>query len=169
MDLDRLSEYASKIDLRRYKGVYRNGYVSSQDFSEQGAYFCAVSKSLISFVTEVFPLMLIHSLYEFQEWPKEEEPFADFSQSEWKSLLRTHWIPEYLGLKDGAKTVAHRFVSETKFKEDWLPISNQIATAALTSPILTIVRYSEIDAWNFSNYIIETATEYVDFQYWTTA
>ncbi|WFR59308.1 hypothetical protein QA584_09535 [Anaerocolumna sp. AGMB13025] len=167
--MEYLSECASNIELMEYNGIIRSERVASKDSSEQGAYFCAVPKLSYACIGEAFPLLLIHDLYDSQGWEKDKPPFNNFNKTEWKNLLRTIWIPEYLSLRKDDIKVEYKSVTEVEFCNDWLPITKQIAASAIQSSIQQIVRYGLIDAWNFSNYLIETKTEYIDFQFWTTA
>lgn len=163
-----LAEQAARINLQLSLDIIRSTKITSQDSSEQGAYFCAVPKSCFSSPGDAFPLLLIHNLYDSQEWDKTQPPFKDFNIPEWNKYLTSHWLPEYLALGT-TKQVAYKSVNETEFYSDWFTIANGIAVSALRSPIRNIIRYGMIDAWNFYDYILETDDEYIDFQYWTTA
>lgn len=168
-DLELLSQLAANTDWKEHKNFIRHELVYSQDSSEQGAYFCAVSKSLFSSVGEAFPLLLIHDICNYDMWAENNTPCDIVDRQEREHILRTIWIPEYLGLTKDTDTVSYKLVTEFDFRRDWLPIVNQIAFTALRSPIRSIVKYGRIDSWNSSSYIIETDEEYIDFQYWTTA
>lgn len=168
-DLDYLSECASDIELTDYKKIIRSERIASQDSSEQGAYFCAVPKMNFKCIGDAFPFLFIHDLYDSQEWKKDKPPFNNFDKNEWKNLLRTIWIPECLSLRQERHKVEYKIVTVNEFYNDWLPIAKQISISAIRSPIRQIIRYGSIDAWNFSNYLLETKTEYIDFQFWTTA
>ena len=165
-DLDLLAELCSNAEVHKLKNIIRDKRVSSEDSSEQGAYFCAVSKDYVSSFTEAFPLLLIYELYRSYEW--ELKPILN-DKEEWKKLLRFRWLSESLSLKKDDKIAPHKFVDEETFRKNWLPIAYKIEADALQSPICRIARYADINAWNFSDYIIETETEYVIFEYWTTA
>jgi len=47
-DLDLLAELCSNVEVHKRKNIIRDKWVSSEDSSEQGAYFCAVSKDYVS-------------------------------------------------------------------------------------------------------------------------
>lgn len=166
-DLDYLSECASDIELLEYIGLICSKRVTSKDNSEQGAYFCAVPKSNFTCIGDVFPLLFIHDLYDSEEWEKDKPAFTNCEKINWKNLLRTIWIPKYLS--HGQDKIEYKSATEVEFYNVSLPVSKLIATSAIHSPIQQIIRYGLIDAWNFSNYLLETQTEYIDFQFWTTA
>ncbi len=165
---DILADYATQINLSASLEIIRSDRISSKDSSEQGGYFCAVSKKYFSSIGNAYPLLFIHDLYDSQEWDKNKPPFNNFNEKEWKTYLSSIWIPEYLAINETGQ-VLHKTVYEADFRADWLQIANPLAELAFQSPIQTIIRYGMIEAWNFSDYLIETETEYIDFQYWTTA
>lgn len=163
-NIDYFAECASEVNIKDYKNMIRSKQIFSHDSSEQGAYFCAVPKSHCNSFEMAISILFINSLYEFEEWNKEEKPFENFNKSEWKGYLKNIWIPEYFACYD---------TLSIKYKQvnliEGLPIANEILDLAILSPILFIVRYGIIEAWNFFDYLVETETEYINFQSWTTA
>lgn len=168
-DLDALAASASAVDLRNYKNKLRFAECFSRDGSEQGAYYGAVLKADIAAAAKAFPLLLVHDIYTSEAWEMDEKPFGGYREAEWGNLLKTIWIPEYLSLAKTAGKVNYKIVSENEFAADWLPITSQIAKAALRDPIVQIVKYGELHAWNAASYFIETTDEFVNLQYFTTA
>lgn len=166
-DPDTLAELIADIDLSAYLNMIRTNRIASNDGSEEGGYFCAVPRHSFSSLGEAYPLLLLHDLYDSEEWDKSQLPFQIFDKNEWITALRTYWIPEYLAVGEN-KQVSFKTVTETQFYNDWLPIAGQLADD-IKSPVQSIIRYGMIDAWNFSDYLVVTETEYIDFQYWTTA
>jgi len=157
------------MELIKYKGFFRSEHISSSGNSEQKAYFCAVPKSNFTCMGDAFPLLFIYCLYDFQEWDKYNTPCGDLDTAELKKILMEVWMPEFLGISQGSTGVGYKFVKEDEFRDNWFTITNRIAELAIQSPIQRIVRYGTVDAWHSYNFLIETQTEYIDFQYWTTA
>ena len=168
-NLDYFAKRASNIDLSEHSGIFRSKHIASDDNSEQRAYFCAVPKSNFICIGAAFPLLFIHCLHDFNEWEKNNTSHDVFDKTEWENELMTFWIPEFLGVSKGSTLAEYKTVKEDDFRSSWFSIANKIAELAILSPIKRIVRYGEINAWNIYNYLIETETEYIDFQYWTTA
>jgi len=166
-DLDYLAECASNIELAQYNGIIRSEHIGGN--YEQRAYFCAIPKSRFSCLSEALPLLFIYSLYDFEEWEKENHVLDNLDKTEWRNILRRIWIPEHFTLSKDCTKVEYKITNEDEFRSEWFPIVNEIADTAILSPIQQIVRYGLINAWNFYNYLIETETEYIDFQYWTSA
>ena len=172
MDLDKLfrnidyfAECASKVDIKNYKNCMRSDCVYSHDATEQGAYFCAISKRCCNSLETAVPILFINSLYDTQEWPKDEKPWKDnFHRDEWKENLKKLWIPEYFSCK-----VTGEIPSIQVDRIDGFPINDKILDIAIPSPALLIVRYGDVKAWNSFDYLIETKDEYIFFQSWTTA
>ena len=168
-NLDYFAECASNIELAQYNGVIRSEHIASLDGSEQRAYFCAVPKSNFSCMGEAVPLLFIYNLYDSEEWEKDDTPPADLDKTEWKNILTRIWIPEYFAISKDCANIDYEITKEEDFRKDWFPIVNKIVERAILSPVQQIVRYGMIKAWNYYDYLIETETEYINFQYWTTA
>jgi len=81
----------------------------------------------------------------------------------WKGYLRNIWIPQYL-LNDKAPSISFRQTNDIERFE----IGDKIIESAISSPILSIIHY-EYEEWYSFEYLIETETEFIDFQSWTTA
>lgn len=163
-NIDYFAECASEVDIRDYKNIIRSKKIYSHDSSEQGAYFCAVPKTNCDSFEMAVSILFIHSLYEFEEWMKDKEPFDNFSKSKWKGYLKELWIPDYFACRD---TMSIKYEQVNSI--EGLPIADKLFDLAISSPALLIIRYGMIEAWNSLDYLIETETEYIDFQSWTTA
>lgn len=163
-NIDYFAECASEVDIKDYKNIIRSNHIYSHDGSEQGACFCAVPKTHCDSLKMAVSILFINSLYEFQEWNKDKEPFDDFNKSDWKGYLKEFWIPEYFACHD-TFSIEYKQVNSV----EGLPIADKLLDLAISSPALLIIRYGMIEAWNFFDYLIETETEYIDFQSWTTA
>jgi len=168
-NIDYFAERASNIELAKYKEILRSEHISSYDGSEQHAYFCAVPKSTFTCIGEAFPLLFIHCLYDFNDWEKHNSPYGDLDKKEWRKFLATGWIPDFLGISKDRTKIDCKIVREDEFSSSLFPVANELAKLAIQSPIQQVVRYGAIDAWNIHDYLIETKTEYIDFQYGTTA
>ncbi len=161
-NLNYFAECASEVDIQNYKNVIRSNQIYSH--GEQGAYFCAVPKIYCSSFEMAVSILFINSLYEFEEWNKDKGAFDNFNRSEWKGDLKKYWIPEYFSCHD---TLFIEYKQVDSMEN--LPIADKLFDLAIQSPVLLIIRYGMIDAWNSFEYLIETETEYINFQSWTTA
>ena len=164
-DIDYFAESASKIAIEHYKDSIRSNSIYSRDCREEGAYFCAVSKSCCNSVEMALPILFIYSLYDHEEWQKTEKPWKNnFKTDEWKSHLKDYWIPKYFSC-EGASSIKYMQADAI----DGFDIKNEILDTAIPSPVLFITRYGDINAWNSFDYLIETEDEFILFESWTTA
>lgn len=164
-NLDYFAEFSSKVDIKNYKDSIRSNSVYSHDGTEEGAYFCAIPKLCCNSLEMAVSILFIHSLYDSQEWSKAKKAWEDnFNTDEWKEYLKNHWIPEYFSCRDasGIKYTQVDYI-------DGFSIKDKILDIAIPSPVLFIIRYGDIKAWNSFDYLIETKNEYIFFQSWTTA
>ena len=164
-DIDYFADCASKVDIRNYKDILRSKTIYANDSSEQGAYFCAISKQYIKCFETAIPILLINSLYEFEEWSKDENISEKVTMIKWKKSLKDFWIPDYFHpINYEPLSIDYKQVD---YMEN-LPISDKLLALVVTSPIILTVRYGK-SLWNSCNHFIETETEYIDFQSWTIA
>lgn len=161
-NIDYFAECASEVDIKDYKNVIRSMY--SNDGNEEGVYFCAIPKTHCDSFEMALSILFINSIYEFQEWNKDKEPFDNFNKSEWKGYLKGFWIPEYFACDD-TLSIQYKQVNSV----ECFPIADKLLNLAISLPALLIIRYGMLEAWNSLDYLIETETEYIDFQSWTTA
>lgn len=162
-DLDYFAECASEVDIQKYKDIIRSNQIYSHDGSEEGGYFCALPKIYCNSVEMAVSLLFINCLYEHEEWNKDES-LDTSDRVKWKSLLKEQWIPAYFDCK-GSISIEYKQVKSLKN----FPIADKLLHLAIPSPPVLIFRYGMINAWNSYNYLIETETEYIDFQSWTMA
>jgi len=160
-DVDYLAECASNVDLRCHINYIRSERIYARDNSETGAYFSAVCKSHCKSIDAAFLVLFVYSLHDFEEWPKNKP--LEIEKNEWKGYLRNIWIPEYL-LNDKAMSISFRQTNDIERFE----IADNIIGSAISSPVLSIIHYGYEERYSFE-YIIETETEFIDFQSWTTA
>lgn len=163
--IDHFAECASKVAIENYKDNIRSNFVSSLDGREEGAYFCAIAKSCCASLEMALPILFIYSLYDHEEWPKTEKPWKNnFNTGEWEEYLKNLWIPRYFSCQ-GASRINYIQVDVI----EGFDIKDKILGSAIQSPVLFIIRYGDIHAWNSFDYLIETEDEYIIFESWTTA
>lgn len=163
-DLNYFAECASGIAIEKYKEKIRSQSNYAEDGSEQGVYFCAISKSLCESIETAICILFVYTLFYNEQWFQEDcDGNSNLSPEQWKEVLKKEWIPMYFSCK-GKSGIEY---TQTD-KIEGMSIKDSLLHYAIQSPVVSIFRYGDIKAWNFYEYIIETKEEYILFESWTT-
>lgn len=160
-----IAELVSNIKLNDYQKHLRSKRLQAKD-CDMGAYYCAISKNCVATLDKAIPILLLASLYNWEEWQETFDPVKEYGLQTWKNALFMEWLPmwfdTFVEKNDGDYSINHKFVDEMKH---WAT-ADLLMKEALTSPCQRILQCGDLSYYYY--YYVETETEFVAFNSWLT-